>query len=222
MIAANLVMLQWPLGAELISPVYWTLTFELLFYAFCVVAFSAGFIRSAPAMGAAVVAITTVAVIRTDERILFFAYLLAGTLLRLTVLEPSRGAKIWAAAVLLPVIAAGAAFGLHRETGNPEMAPLAICLANTLSVALFILVIVRRPAVPRSILAFGTMSYSIYLFQDVGLVLLRPMIAVTPSGYVAGVFAVTVAIAAVVWRYVERPFIRLGHSLTGRTAVGAI
>lgn len=219
---ANMLMLQWPLGQQLISAVYWTLTFELFFYAFCAFAFAAGIIRSVPQIGALVLGIATLAVLKFDERILFAAYLLAGTLLRLTLLDPDRGAKAWAALLLLPLLAAGALLGLGRDIGNPEMVPLAIAVSNTAPIVVFVLVIMVRPTVPRWSLWLGSASYSIYLFQDVGLLVLRPLISASPIGYIAAVFAVTIAIAAIAWRLIERPFIDLGRTVTKRTGPEAV
>ena len=89
----------------------------------------------------------------------------------------------------------------------------------TLPLLVFVLVLVFRRTPSKAFMYLGTVSYSAYLFQDVGLVTLTFLISprIWPV-YLMGVVAITLLIASVVYRFIERPMIELGHRVTKHKA----
>jgi peptidoglycan/LPS O-acetylase OafA/YrhL len=144
---------------------------------------------------------------------------LLGMLLRRVVVEDSGEARKWAL-LLVPLSAAvgvvmGGAFCVVPANGNVYFPPLALSTAMALPVLVFVAVLWWRPAPSKAVMYLGTVSYSLYLFQDIGLHLLP--FAIPPGHwpilYVVAVMAVSLGVAAMVNQWLEKPAIELGRKL---------
>jgi peptidoglycan/LPS O-acetylase OafA/YrhL len=85
-----------------------------------------------------------------------------------------------------------------------------------LPVLAFVGVLWLKPAPGRAAMYLGTISYSVYLFQDAALRFLPDVIAAGtyPLVYVLAVIGVTVGLASAVYRWIEQPMIAMGRRLT--------
>jgi len=144
-----------------------------------------------------------------------------GLLLRQAVVERDGLAR-WCALILVPAsLAAGLVMGglFFRVpmNSNPYFHPLALSSSMTLPLIVFVLTLLFRKPASKFFMYLGTISYSAYLFQDVGLITLRYVISprIWPV-YLVGAIGVTLLIASVVYYFVEKPMIDLGHKLTKR------
>jgi len=139
--------------------------------------------------------------------------------------------KVGNATLRLAIYASGAIYGAVLPlaglvaflTDRPDLARM--LLGNGLGVGLFLsmLAATRTPSILQPL---GRWSYSIYLFHPVPLYLLAgvaaagspalPATAMPILAWIAVVAGATIAIAAASYRFVEAPFISLGHRLAAR------
>lgn len=214
-ILANMAMIARPLGLPELAGAYWTLSYELGFYLAVAALFAAGLLRRAWVVGvitlAGLAAVVPAVPTGFAGPILNFALLFTGLLLRLALLEGDRAARPWALAATLGLLAAGSAYALLFDGGNPRIDGLPRLTATVLAVVLFVATIVRQPQAGRVPVYLGTISYSVYLFQEPVLRILRPLVALDGTLYLLAVLAVLITLASAVYHWVERPFIALGH-----------
>lgn len=224
-ILANMAMIARPLGLPELAGVYWTLTYELAFYAAVATLFALGLLRSARVVGLTTLVLlagVVPALASGHAGILFnFAMLLTGLLLRLVLLEDDRAARPWAGAVIVMLIISGCTYALLYHGGDPRLDGVPRLTATVLAVPIFLAVVLRQPQAGRVPVYLGTISYSVYLFQDAVIRALHPLLAVHPTFYVLAVLGAVLAVASGVYFWVERPFIALGKRKAAPRPVAA-
>lgn len=243
LLAANATMLQEFAGFRNLTPVYWTLTLELAFYALCAALFALRLLHNPRVTSLIVLGMLGLAVMPAVARaygadmtgyppalpILFagtrpycVAMFFVGLLIRQAMVEQDPVARRHAYAIVPLAFAAGLVMGgvlAVQGTQSAFFQPLAMATSMALPIALFVLVLWWKPTPWQPLMYLGTVSYSLYLFQDVGLIGLPEMISAGnwPVAFVLTVTLLTLGIAALVYHLVEQPAIALGRRLTGRT-----
>lgn len=233
-VLGNLTMVQGFWGGSHIGPGYWTLSYEMAFYLLCAFLFWRGLMKDAKALGVLATAMLCAALWPVaslgdgpvSQAPYFIALFLLGTILRMAFvdLDPVAG-RIARWLVPLTLVAGAGLSGWIRQGPylpgpGAYFTPLSLGAAMTLPVLLFVLALLRPIRPPRWLCYLGAISYSVYLFQDIGLCLLPRLVSLHdhPFLYVLLVLAVTIAIAAVIHRIVEQPMIALGRRFTHRPA----
>jgi peptidoglycan/LPS O-acetylase OafA/YrhL len=227
-VLANLTMLQSYMGQLDIGPGYWTLKFEVLFYFLCAVMFWRKLLADAALNGVLVLAglLTTLAPFALGDRGFvsevpyFVAMFFMGMLLRRAFVDHCQVARKWSAVLVSLTVVAGALMGgclvPVPANSNVYFSPTALGSGMALPVIVFVLVLWLKPTPPRAAMYLGSISYSLYLFQDIGLHLLPHLIppGAQPFLYISAVLVLSVMVAAIVYRFVEQPMIELGKRLT--------
>ncbi|HKU64626.1 MAG TPA: acyltransferase [Rhizomicrobium sp.] len=225
----NFTMIQELIGIRNIGPGYWTLKFELVFYALCLVFFAVRWLHKAAlnalmAIGLLVAAVSPSILYGGNgghESRFFFAMFFVGLLLRQALVEGDNIARRSIFVVIPTCLAAGLVMGglFFRVPMNsgPYFHPVALAGSMTLPLIVFALTLWFRSPPSKLFMYLGTVSYSAYLFQDVGLLMLPHVISpkIWPI-YLVGVVGITLLIASVVYHFVEKPMVELGHRLTKR------
>ncbi|WP_395328205.1 acyltransferase [Novosphingobium sp. BL-8H] len=217
-VLANMLMIAGPLGLQALSGVYWTLTIELLLYLYCAALTFAGLLHRPHVSAIFGLSLGLCALVTGTELLSFPAYLLLGLLVRRA--HDGDARALWWAGILLAVLVAA---GLRIAIGlnwDPDFPPMARATGTLFPLIAFLTCIRTSRTTPRWLIHMGAISYSMYLFQDVGLIGLASLLPVLPAAYFVGVLVITIAIAAVVHRLVEVPFIALGRRLAARPAHG--
>lgn len=231
-ILANMTMVQSLLGEASIGNAYWTLLYEMIFYGLCMALCAAGMLRSAPVVGtiAAVCLAGSIAPALGSQGgdvntvFYFFSLFFIGMVLRLAFVEQDAAAKRWA--VLLAIagtltgMAMGGAFFAVAENGNRFFPTAALVSAMALPIPLFVLALWLKPLPGKALMFLGTVSYSVYLFQQPVLDLLSRVIepGQWPLTYWLAVMIAVVAASAAVYRWVELPMLEWGKRLERRPA----
>jgi peptidoglycan/LPS O-acetylase OafA/YrhL len=225
---ANVTMMQGFLGEPDIGPGYWTLKFEVLFYFLTALLFWRRMLDDAALNGIFVLVFLAVAIqpivvgllfgepgfIRTDPYMVAMFFL--GMLLRRRFVDDCRIARAWLYAMVPAAILTGVAISgfiyPSPDNGNVFLRPLPLTMGMVLPIIVIVLVLRLKPTVPKWAMYLGTISYSLYLFQDIGLIYLRYVLppANWPIVYVVAVVALSLGIASLVNRYLEQPMISLG------------
>lgn len=115
---------------------------------------------------------------------------------------------------------------LLLEQRNLGYSSFVVSLLLTLAIASTLVVdegLAYRWVTSRPMVAIGTVSYSLYLWQE--LLLARPAFGIRPLGLLNTFPCDFIALAAAVicsYYFVERPFIRFGASLAGRSVEAAV
>ena len=234
MVLANLTMLQGLWHGPNIGYGYWTLTYEMSFYIACGALFWLRKLDDVRINGLAALAclllagVELVMVLRdgsatVDTRAPYFvAMFLIGMLLRRSFIDRCPVAGRWALVLVPLALAVGVVTSgwivPTGENANRYLRPLMLTTGTVLPLVVFVLALWLKPRPGRAGAYLARISYSLYLFQDVALLLLP---AVLPPGdwpvlYVLAVIAVSGAIASLVYHLVERPMIDLGRALAGR------
>lgn len=226
-IAANLTMLQALMGQESLGNVYWTLLYEMFFYGTCLLLCAIGMLRSANVIGS----ITAMCLVNSvvpmfgnapkdvNFVLYFFSLFFIGMILRLAFVEQDKAAKVWAVFLVcsgtLVGIVMGGAFFPVVENGNQFFPPFALTAAMALPIPLFVLALWLKPRPGKVLMFLGTISYSVYLFQQPVLDLLKPLLppGEWPVVYLLAVTGTVVAISAAVYRWIEKPMLELGKRL---------
>jgi len=234
LVPANITMLQQFLGVENIIALYWTLQIELIFYGLCVGLFVLG--RLDDAVGVVLSALALIAAALGLAALRFglerkfpvavplsLAVMFWGLCLRYHVLERRPG---WGVALtvvtgalvcaipLVSVLAYGRDMGFHENW-------LKYLVTYWAAMALFALLSQRLRIEGRLFTYLGAISYSIYLFGPVVQGVLEHALAgyasVVPIHLFAAATALaTVAVAALVYRWIEAPAIALGRHVIRR------
>ncbi|MCJ2105204.1 acyltransferase [Methylobacterium sp. E-041] len=235
-VLANMTMAPMILGQPWLSPIYWTLFVELVFYLLVALLFSAGALRRVGVLLAVALGLIVATVLPVTLRIhglanlpvqylgLHLAWLFVGLLLRLGMVERRRGAM---GAVLLLVLAQGGAvllvadYSLARADLFVIDGRIPVMSAYALAVATFwIAVRARRP---RSMLArIGLISYAMYLLHgsvNVAIYRLMPLTGSMPDALTMAICTLsTLVVSWMVYMRIERPMIRLGRRLSRGSA----
>ena len=232
----NLTLLQDVFGMRSAEGLYWTLLVEWVFYAVCVGLLLSGSLdkpRRWLALAAALGAVHSAAMVArwlgtplmgstAAFWFLNLSIMLCGTLYRQVVFERTPAtdgvARIGTLLLLgyyLVVLPLAAAWAVGFEH-NP-------LIAYALGLLLFVVGTRYVRIQTRLTDWLGALSYSIYLFHPVVFMSLLWLLSRQPAGslwrtqhlgvYLAVVVVLTIAIAALVHRWVEQPCIRLGHRL---------
>ena len=235
-VLANITMFQQFFGVENIILLYWTLQIELIFYGLCVLLFKAGFLQRTTGVAAAVAVMLLAAVAMAAARYhlgkalpvalpLSLAIMFWGAVWRSWQIEQRADARR-AAFILLALIALSVplisvlAYGRDLGFGQTWYRYTATYWAALL---LFVLMTTRCRVEGVIFAWLGAISYGLYLFgpvaQEVVITVARS-IGVAGGGHlmIASAMVVTIALAAPVHLFVERPCIRLGRRLV--TAYG--
>lgn len=222
-ILANMAMVARPLGLPELAGAYWTLSYELGFYLAVAALFACGLLRNARVVGVITLVglVCVIPAIPTGYAgvLLNLALLFTGLLLRLALLEGDRAAQPWAVAATVGLLLAGCAYAVLFDGGNARIDGLPRLTATVLAVLVFVATVLRRPQAGRVPVYLGTISYSVYLFQEPVLRALQPLVALDATLYLLAVLAGLIAVASGVHHWVEKPFIALGHRAAGPRAV---
>jgi peptidoglycan/LPS O-acetylase OafA/YrhL len=234
-VVANLTMFHGLLGYGDVGPGYWTLRAEALFYVFCAVLVWRKALNDVALIGAMVISGLSLSIWPTllgflsgqprpvDQTPFMISMFLLGLLLHHAVINAKPLARRMAAiAVPLAIVAAVASSGVvHVTAAQLAFRPghLALATGSALPIVVFVIVLWLKPKPGRAAMFLGTISYSLYLFQDVGLILLPQAISPgdAPLAYVAAVLGLSIALAAMIYRTVEAPMIELGRVIANGT-----
>lgn len=229
----NLTMVQNLFGFENLGYGYWTLNFEMYFYMICTVLFAVGLLRSVSVN----VAIVAAGLFMTGGTHLrhylglggggfdfpyFVAIFFLGMLMRRAFIEGERSAIVACWLLVPATVLVGATMGgLMFPVGMNESSffkPVPYSLAMMLPPLVLVGVLWLRPATPRVVGWLGMISYSLYLFQDIWLIMLPFLIAPAsnPLAFVLLCCGLSVVVAAIAYYAVERPMLRIGHRLANR------
>lgn len=206
-ILADLAMMARPFGIPSLNGAYWTLSYELGFYAAAMVLFALGQLRNPRVVGMLALLLLYHASYG-DNRFLYYACFAGGALLRMA--EEDGSARAWA--VLTTVLLIAIAFQHGTGVNSPPLFnDVSRRLSTALPIILFAAAVIVRPHASAVLVWFGSISYSVYLFQGILLAPLHPLAAVSPLLFVLVGCAGTIGVAALVHRYVEQPFIAMGR-----------
>jgi peptidoglycan/LPS O-acetylase OafA/YrhL len=234
-IAANLTMMQKYLGQPDVVAAYWTLATELAFYVMAAGLFVAGWLRMPRVLAGGTATLLAAALLLAlvspllGRRLpadlpLHLGLMLLGTIVRLAMLDGDPMARrlgrrlfvaflIVAPVVQFMTLPPGDADGFTR--------PLAPTLGYVGALLVFFALADRRAGFGRVATWSGAVSYSIYLFHGTIVMALEPMLVAGRPGlallYAGSVVCGTIIIAAIVYHGVERPMVRLGHRVMGRS-----
>jgi peptidoglycan/LPS O-acetylase OafA/YrhL len=236
-LVANTTMLQTAFRQPNVLDVYWTLFIELVFYAMCLAVFSAGRLGSAKAIfcifSALLVAAMGGAVARHAGQPgipaalpLYLAVMWFAACLRLAVLHGDAQAR-QLCRVMLPMLllAIPAVWATAYDDNSHKESVLADISAFYLALLLFLGCVKRRWFTPGWLVYVGGISYSLYLFHplmlELGAYWARPL-AWPVSGLVQVVATLVLSflLSHAVYRWVERPAVRLGKQLVHRLGAG--
>jgi peptidoglycan/LPS O-acetylase OafA/YrhL len=232
---ANLTLLQSLFGVRHAEGVYWTLVVELAFYALCIALLLTRSLYSARRIALLAAALAIMHVFAAfmlwlkhpvvDVAASFWplnlSVMLWGALYRLDATSTDRFASAMLrllAAFYVLVLPIGAALATH--------APQAYAISYALAVVVFVLGTRVVRIETRLTDWLGRISYSIYLFhpivfQPIYLWLMQqpgdsPWRTQHLAVYLVANLVLTLIAASLVFRFVERPAIRLGHRLATR------
>ena len=213
-VLANMTMTAWPMGRFQLSIGYWTLSVELGFYLLAVLLFATGQLRNFRLVCGSGIVMALVGALINWEVPVLYGYLLAGMAVR-QVYDGDRTSLAWLVALLGTLLFADLQLARHAPSAG-FLQPLSLATGMILPIPIFLFVAFRRPATSNVLVWFGTISYPLYLLQDLALYGLLPVNNVFAEVYPVGVFAVTIAMAALVHRYVEEPAQGFGRTLARR------
>jgi peptidoglycan/LPS O-acetylase OafA/YrhL len=229
-ILANLTMLQNFLGYRGIGNAYWTLALEMMFYGACMLLCLAGMLRSVAVIGtfAGMCLLGSLFPFPQQDAASVFvipyyvSLFFIGMMLKLSFIDGVAGAKNWS----IVLVCAGTATGMAQggaffpipENNSLFLEQAPLVAAMTLPIPLFVLTLWLKPKPGKIMMYLGTISYSAYLFQqpvlDEMALLVGP--GQTPIVYILAVLATTVALAGLIYRWVELPLINLGKRMNER------
>ena len=227
---ANLAIVAPALKQPFMDGVYWSIVYELVFYAWTTVIIAGGlFPRRLP-----LIVVVWLAISMANELILssnavrrllvtdasgFFA---AGLLLY-ALYSGRRGAAVWlllAAATLVGALQANGDADWVRNHFAIALSPLSVMIISVAAVALVggCLLLRRLPLPANILLAAGGLTYPLYLLhQMLGFIAFNRLQGVaSPPILVLATLAVIVVLSWAIYRYVERPGQRAIRTMVGQ------
>jgi len=237
-VLANMTMAPTQFGQPWLSPIYWTLFIELVFYVLVALLFSVGRLRNVGVLSVLSLALVAATVLPIQLRThgvanlpvqylgMHLSLLFLGLLLRLWLVERVQSAGISVLALALVQFAAVLAvsdFSLARGDNFIMEGRTPILTAYVLAFVTFLAAV--RFGRPRSLMLarIGLISYSMYLFHWSANVVVYRFLPLT--GQISDVtvmlicIVLTLMVSALVYRMVERPMIMLGRAIVLRRGV---
>lgn len=234
-VLANMTMAPPLFGQPWLSPIYWTLFVELVFYGLVALLFAAAMLRNVSALlglGLGLIAATVlpvqlrmhgVAALPVQYLGMHLSFLFLGLLLRLWLVERRPGAGLTALALgfaQLAAICAVSAYSLARGDHFIMEGLKPVLGAYLIAVAIFLAAIrLERPR-SASLAGIGLISYAMYLFHGpVNAAVYRTLPLTGQPGDLAIMLiciGLTLALSWLIYRLVERPMIRLGRRLASK------
>lgn len=202
---ASGLMLTHLLSEPGIISAYWTLNWELYFYAICAGAFALGVLRRPRVFGILAIALGFLSI--ADHRFSYLLLMFTGTLLRMVFLDKNEEAKAWLFAALGATLGAAFVWGMHSHRPPEFFTALALALPA------FVLLWNRlsHPA----LLWLGSISYSLYLFH---LPILEAIQEIPPLPFAVLGIGLPLMVASAVFRWVEQPAMRWAKTMRPRPA----
>lgn len=206
----NMIMLAWCFDVSEVSSVYWTLSVELAFYVFCAAMFHAGYLERTVPIALIAIALAFISVVTGNERWLFGTVLLAGILIHKTIANGDVGPLL--AGVTIAFVGASVSVAFRQGPGFLSTVPMLSGMLMPLPVFALALAFRDQP-VWWPFVYLGTISYSVYLFQDLAL-------KAVPASLIGPVLAcaLIIPIATAVYHLVEAPMIAFGRRLNRSAA----
>ena len=239
-VLANMTMAPTLFGQPWLSPIYWTLFIELVFYILIALLFSAGALRRVAVLSLLSLALVAATALPVQLRIhgianlpvqylgMHLSFLFLGLLLRLWLVERAPGARIAALALVVAQVVAVpsvAAFSLARGDNFIMEGLTPVLTAYALAFVIFMAAV--RFDRPRSLLLsrIGLISYSMYLFHwPVNITVYRVLPLTGQIGDIATMLICSGLVLLVSWlvyRLVERPMIMFGRAIVLRHGVAS-
>lgn len=230
---ANATMLEMAMGIPVLLGPYWTLIIELAFYAACVGLYMFGFLRSERAAWVSMAACLTLSLTLAVVGYVTGTYLRANLLFNLSLMfyglavrhADERGGSaaqqgVWIGGLLL-ALAASVILLIAPDRANPMFTPQSFLFGYLAAIAMFLAVRVRRPPTSALVVWLAAISYPVYLFHEIFLILLgdhlkRDAGAGAQLLFAVSVVVVTLVSANIAHRWLEQPAIALGRRITGR------
>ncbi len=226
-ILANVTMVQAAFGQHDVIGAYWTLFIELAFYVLCAGLFFTRLLANWRALVGAILAglslslaMAVMASVRGSHLPanipLNLALMFLGTLMRRGWLERDLSASNWIAPIsavwagIMPLI-----LWLTPKQPDIPLTPLSFCLAYWLALIVFIVAAKLNLPKGRIFGGLGAVSYSLYLFHGICLEIM--LYFVPPNSFWQDIVfavvlvAISISLSVIVYNFVERPTIRLGH-----------
>jgi peptidoglycan/LPS O-acetylase OafA/YrhL len=234
-VLTNMTMAPPLFGQPWLSPIYWTLFVELVFYLLVALLFAAGGLRNIGALlglGLSLIAATVLPVqLRVHGVValpvqylgIHLSFLFLGLLLRLWLVERRPGARLSALILGLAQLAAVLAvspFSLARGDSFIMEGLKPVLGAYLIAFAVFVAAV--RLERPHSVLLarIGLISYAMYLFHgQVNAAVYRALPLTGRFSDLAAMLlciGLTLALSWLVYRMVERPMIQLGRRIASR------
>lgn len=234
-VLANMTMAPSLFGQPWLSPIYWTLFIELLFYALAALLFWAGRLRDVAVLLILSLALIAGTILPVQLRLhglvnlpiqylgMHLSFLFLGLLLRLWLAERLRGARLSVLVLVLVQLAAllsVSQFSLARGDNFVMEGLMPVLSAYMLAFAVFLAAVgLGRPR--SALLArIGLISYSMYLFHGpVNALVYRVLPLTGERGDIATMLlciGLTLMVSWLVYRTVERPMIAIGRKVSSK------
>lgn len=218
-IALNFTMLQQFFGAKNILGVFWTLQIELIFYFIISVMLLLKVVHDYRkvrlmfyvSLAASIVlalmrfffGIKFPVALPIALSLMFFATDLRFSRIRGEAVSSVRSAVLVITLTVVCLFAYGSGLGVDEN-------PYRFIAAYILAIALFVF-FERLKVVPVSMVFFGSISYSFYLLHPIVLKFFH--VEEFNALHLAVAFLLTLGVATISWKYVEKPFQRVGREI---------
>lgn len=233
-ILANVTMAQTALGQPDVIGVYWTLFYELLFYGMCLLAFLAHRLESPGYLLSVVAALSLLGMAAAFARhtglapgvpigiFMFLAIMHLGTLFRVADRGDGPGAtRAFRTGLLIVLLTTGpiAVIGFIQKASGQRI--IADFTSLYIGIALFYYLRRSQRVITPGTLFLGRISYSLYLFHPVCLILAVALSVMVPAPFGPIFLVVTIPVSAillstVMQQGIEAPFNRFGKMLRSR------
>jgi peptidoglycan/LPS O-acetylase OafA/YrhL len=231
---ANMSMFPSAFHQPWMSGAYWTLTIELVFYGLSAGLFAVGALYRPAVIAAFAILLASATAIPIFLRSveislpvqyisLHVSFLYLGLLLRMMLIDKLQGARIGSGCVLVMqtiVLLTIGDFSLSRQDGFFLVGTFPILVSYLAALCVFAFCVkTGKPKQP--VLSWlGALSYSIYLFHGIAALVVFEMFPLTgtwsdiPVGIAS--LLLTLLISVLVYEFLEKPMISLGHRLVKR------